>query len=136
MKVRPPTKLKPGDELTSGWLNWLLSWVTRNTIEIGVNSGLSMVQTDHGTALRTTGQPTGAQLAITDGDVSERSGTTPGTGTVFRVAYDGTVLVTDTVDLDVFNFSSTTGGIPDSTYCWIEQDPQGNWWITSVDCGN
>ncbi len=134
MRIAPPKALKPGDELTTKWLNWLLIWVKRNTIELGVNSGLSMVQTENATVLRLASQKSGAQLAITDGTITARSGTTPGEGTVFRVSYDGTDLVTDAETLDVLNFSSTTAGIPTGIYCWIEQDPQSNWWITSVDC--
>ena len=136
MRVAPPPKLRPGDELTTKWLNWILAWVKRNTIELGVDSGLAMAQTENATILRLASRQSGQQLAITDGTITARTGTTPGTGTVFLVNYDSTDLITGTVDVDVFNFSSTTGGIPDSIYCWIEQDPQGNWWITSVDCGN
>jgi hypothetical protein len=138
MWITPPRPLRPGSELTTGWLNWLLACVKRNSINVGVNSGLAMVQTENGTILRVAKDSGGQQLAITDGTITARVGTTPGTGNVFTVSYDGTNLITDPnfTDLAVFNFSSTTGGIPTTTYVWITQDPQQNWWVTSVDCGN
>jgi len=137
MSEPTPRPLRAGDELTLRFLNWVRDKCLRNTIKLGPNSGLSGIWGSDGTILRVaTGEGGGAQLAITDGSISARSGTTPGSGTVFDVSYNGTVLVTATTTKTVGNFSSTTGGIPTGTYVWIEQDPQGAWWITAVDCGN
>jgi hypothetical protein len=127
---------RPGTELTWAWLNELLKLTRTNRINLGANSGLTMVQASGvGTFLRATPQIS-AQLAITNGTITARVGTTAGDGNVFFVTVDGTTLSADTVDNPVLNFSSTTGGIPTSTYVWVEQDSGGNWWITAVDCGN
>ncbi len=85
----------------------------------------------------------GLQRAYTDGTISARVGTTPGTGGVFIVIYDGSVYQIQngsggnpTITQAVLNFSSTTGGIPSGTYCWIGLASDGQWEIISVDCGN
>lgn len=132
-----PRHGKAGDGLTWTWLNKLVDLCQRNTINLGIGSGLIMVRTNAGTSLSVAPGTLGAQLAITDGTITARSSVTPGTGTVFYVDYDGTSLNTDTTEtVNVLNFSSTTGGIDSSVYVWITQDSSGNWWITSVDCGN
>ncbi len=135
-------RLKGGDELTTTWLNKLLSLVKSCVIQPGSNSGLSLNRNDHGTFVRL-GQPNvQAQLAITSGTITARVGTTAGFGTVLlvdvSVASDGTTctLTTTSVTETVFSYSSTTGGIPTDIYVWIEQDLTGNWFITSDDCGN
>jgi hypothetical protein len=128
---------RPGDELTWSWLNNLLKMCRTNTIILGPNCGLAMIKSEGtGTALRVTNKGSGRQLAVTDGTISARVTTTAGSGNVFLVTNDGTTLTVGTVDTPVLNFGSTTGGIADGTYVWIEQGPDNNWWITSVDCGN
>ena len=131
-------KLKPGDELTSGWLNSLLALAFRALIQPGANSGLSVNQNDMGTWLRLSQPNVQAQLAITNGGISARSGTTAGTGSVFlvdiSVASGVCTLTTTTVQYTVYNFSGSAGGIADSKYCWIEQDVTGNWFVTSAEC--
>lgn len=136
MRLPALKRLKKGDELTSSWLNRLLALVKMNTVELGMNSGLSMVQTPNATILRLSSTGTSGRLAITDGTITARVTTTPGTGTVNPVVFDGTTLTTLAEDITVYNFSSTTGGIVDSVYVWIEQDLSSWWWITAVDCGN
>ncbi len=133
-----PTKLKPGDELTTGFLNGLLAMIRRATVNLGINSGLSMVQNDAGTFLRLANVSGGPiQVAVTNGTITARSGTTPGAGNVHLADYDGTILVVDTSeDVPVLYISSTTGGIPTGIYVQIAQDAAGNNWIVSVDCGN
>jgi hypothetical protein len=84
--------------------------------------------------------PSGAQLAITtSAGLTARVGTTAGHGTVNPVMSNGSTfaLTTNTsVTITVLNFSSTTGGIAGGTYVWIQQDPSGNWFAVSADCGN
>ena len=138
MKFPPPKLLRPGDELTTGWLNWVLRLAKRNTIELGANSGLSMVQNENGTSLRVASTSKQGTVGITSSTISARSGLTPGSGTVDRYSYDEDSgdLVDDEQSEDVLNFSSTTDGIASGTYVWIEQDGLGFWWITAVDCGD
>lgn len=65
--------------------------------------------------------------------------TTPGTGTVYPMAYNGTCLVADSSKgtISVLSFSTTTGGIPEGTSVWITMnDNDGQWYATSVNCGN
>lgn len=130
-----PKDLKPGDELTLSWLNKIRSWCARNTINLGVGSGLAMVQNEQGTFLRVSGSQSG-ELAITHGSITARVTSTPGTGSVYFVNYDGTSLSTDTShDIPVLNFSSTSGGISTGVYVWVTQGPGSEYWITAIDCG-
>lgn len=140
-----PQKLHPGDELTTTWLNKLVMWCKRNTLNLGVNSGLDMIQNDAGTFLRLSGRPGTGRLAITYSTITAATtgggcsvgGFTPGSGTVNWIYFDGTCANPDTTDTPtVYNFSTTSGGIASGTFVWCSQDQSGNWWITAVDCGN
>ncbi len=147
-----PRKLKPGDELTTYWLNRVLTWCQTNTINLGPNSGLSMIQSPlTGTQLRVI-RSGSAQLAVTtSGGVTAcvanagsctNSGTllkwTPGTGFVYYVSYNGTCLVADTssTSVAVRNFSTTTGGILGNVLVWTQLNSDGQRYVTAVDCGN
>ncbi len=147
--IKLPEPLQPGDELTTGWLNKLVLAIKRNTINLGVNSGLSMVQNEAGTFLRTGNSPAYGCLAVTDGGVPAASVTgtgtstqmTEGVGLVFLLVWDETdeVWAVDPDDADpyeVINFSTTTGGIPTNTLVWIQRTASDDWFITAVDCGN
>ncbi len=136
MNIVPFKEIRIGDELTMAWLNALRDTVLQNQITLGANCGLAMTQSPAGTALRVSSGSNSKQLAVTDGAITARSGTTAGTGTVFLTTFDGTDITTTAETLDVFNFSSTTGGIATGTYVWVQQDDGGNYWITAVDCGN
>jgi hypothetical protein len=133
-----PKKLRPGDELTSGWLNHLLALARRALVQPGANSGLSVNQNDNGTWLRLSQPNVQAQLAYTSSTITARSGTTAGTGTVYLVdvsVVSGTcTLSTTAVQITVYSFSGTTGGIASGKYCWIEQDVTGNYFLTSSEC--
>lgn len=148
----PPRKGQPNDELTWAWLNKIRDWCRRNEVYLGNDSGLELKKLDCGTFLRATPSTQGVgQLAVTVSSISAcvynttpciNVGTLlkwdPGTGSVYTVDYDGTCFVADTSSdpVDVFNFSTTTGGIAANVLVWIEQDSQGNWIITAVDCAN
>jgi hypothetical protein len=149
-----PKEPKPGMLLTAEWMRKLWRAVRRSQIRLGVNSGLAMIQNDDvGTLLWVTKNSGGAQLALTaSGGITAavdnagsctNSGTlvksTPGTGSVYPMAYDGTCLVADTsvTAISVLSFSTTTGGIPANVKVWITQnDNDGQFYVTSVDCGN
>jgi len=137
MKPDLPRRWREGDTIGARDLNKLLDAIERCIINPGQSSGLDISQSQGGTSLRVR-PPTNRYLGVTSGTITARSGTTPGTGTVTLYLYStsaGTV-GTSGVNVTVYNFSSTTGGIATSTYVWVEQDVDGNWWITSVDCGN
>jgi hypothetical protein len=133
-----PKKLRPGDELTTGWLNWLLRLIHAARVELGSNSGLCLNRNDTGTWLRLAQPNVQAQAALTSSAITARSGTTAGTGTVYLVDVSvvGGVctLTTSSVQITVYSFSGTTGGIASGKYCWIEQDVTGNYFITSSEC--
>ncbi len=133
----PPKPLKPGDELVCKWLNEVREAAVSGGIA-ALGPGLKGSPTPTGWAINLAnplGQMPGF-LAKTDGAITARSGTTLGGGDVFLTSISGTTITVETDTVDVLNFSSTTGGIPDATYVWVEQDADGNYFITSVDCGN
>ncbi len=125
----PPPRLRPGDELTTGWLNKIRDWCVRNTLQ-GVSAGLTAQQLDTGFTLGAI-IPDGASGSVgvvQTGGISARVGSTYGSGNV--------LVNTLGVNITVKNFSSTTGGIAAGTYVFVQQDSAGTWWVTSVDCGN
>ena len=61
-------------------------------------------------------------LAVADGTITARVGTTLGSGMVFLTTIAGTAVTVLTDTANVLNFSSTTGGIPTGTYVWVEED--------------
>lgn len=74
------------------------------------------------------------QLAITSSSITARSGTTPGTGTVTPLEYNGNTMGnTGADDLTVYLYA-TGNGINSAAYCWIEMDSSGYWWIVSAEC--
>ncbi len=132
----PPPIIKPGDELTAKWLNDVRQAAVEGSIaELG--PGFTAMPTPNGWSigLNSTGG-SGGFWAKTNGTITARSGTTLGTGTVFLLNVVGTAITVTTDTLSVVNYSSTTGGIPDAIYVFVQDDGFGNWSITSVDCGN
>lgn len=141
---------RAGEELTWTWLNALLKLARGNRINLGPNSGLSMVREEGiGTFLRVSQSQTADRfLGVTISTVSAcavvTAGTkwTPGAGTVYAVSYDGTNLNTNTeFTYDVLNWSTTTGGIDSDTLVWVDTDGtfefgEPNYYITQLDCGN
>ncbi len=86
-------------------------------------------------------------LAVANGDIPARSGSTLGVGSVFSVSvdptYSGDTLTdaaasTDATDYDVVNASSTTmtsgHGIDDGMYCWVEQGADGLFYVAPLEC--
>ncbi len=144
-----PKPLKPGDELTTEWLNGIRAAIKQATINLGVNSGLSMIQTEAGTFLRAGNGQVFGQLAVTDGTVPAATVTgtgtstqmTEGVGNVFLLVWNDTAgaWIVDPMDADpyeVINFSTTTGGIATDTLVWIQRTASDDWFITAVDCAN
>lgn len=86
------------------------------------------------------GDSSGGRLAKALGAITPRSGATCGTGTVDRCEIDDTGAIASTGEdpLTVFNPSASTmtagAGIDDGLYCWIQQDPDGNWIVAPLEC--
>lgn len=78
-------------------------------------------------------------VGVANGNITKRSGTTPGTGTVTIKQYDGSVLVDAQVsDLTVYNASSTGmtsgNGIDSGQYVWVQRDAFGTLWVSPLEC--
>lgn len=98
---------------------------------------LGMIAGVGGPLLRYIGPIFGAYIVVTDGTISARVGTAPGTGNVKIQTWNGSALanLAGASDLPVFSISSTTGGIPTGTYGVVLRIYDAYWLIT-VDCGN
>ena len=73
----------------------------------------------------------GMFLAITTSSITARSGTTPGSGTVSPVTYDGTSMSTGSDSIAVKNFSTTAGST--GKYCVVAALAGANW-VISIEC--
>lgn len=126
-----------GEEISARWINALLSAVRQNALKPEGSTGCRIIQTAAGTTISVR-QPARYVGVVQSGGISARSGSTPGTGSVelYLLNVGGNSIVDSTQAVTVFSFSSTTGGIASGTYCWVEEDIDGNFWITAVDCGN
>lgn len=137
MSQKPLPYFKRGDRLKAADLMALRAQVQRQRLEAGQNSGIVLQENPHCTAIRVA-FPSNRYLAVADANIAARSGTAPGTGTATIQNYDGTNLGSTGISVDVLNPSSTTmtsgNGIDSGMYCWIEQDPDGWWWIWPLEC--
>ncbi len=135
----PFPKIKPGDELTTKWLGELRAWVLRNTI-VSISPPLTASQNDDGIAIGIGSQTGGNSLSpgLTTSTISARSGTTPGHGNVLLYLLDttGPSIASTGTTVVAYNISSTSGGIPNNTYVLVSKDTNGNYWVTTADCGN
>lgn len=142
MNRKPLPLFRKGDVLKAADLVTLREAIQRQRLTTGPSSGISLQETEQGTVIRVDGRA-GRYLAIAHGDITERSGSTPGVGLVTLQGCKRTsagpppvyAIYSLAQDLDVVNYSSTTGGISDGAYLWVEQDRDGLWFVTSVDCG-
>ena len=79
-------------------------------------------------------------LAVANGAITKRSGTTPGTGSCdLKLIVGSTPTITDLgVTVPVLNPSITAmgsgNGIDSGQYCWVEKDTAGNWIVTPLEC--
>lgn len=103
--------------------------------KIKADPPLAIINTGAGPLLRLAGPIFGVYIGITDGTITARSGTTPGSGNVKIQTWNGTALADLGVDVPVLSISSTTGGIPTGTYCVVLRI-MGAYWMITVDCGN
>jgi ligand-binding sensor domain-containing protein len=75
---------------------------------------------------------------VASSNITARVGDLAGSGTVDWLQLDPStgMLNSTPTSTKVWNISSTAGGIPSGTDVLISQDINGNWWVTTADCGN
>lgn len=131
---RTHEKQKPGKPIVARTLRQMAEtcdWATR----IQADPPLSIQSTAAGATLRLAGYLFGVFIGKTDGTITARSGSTPGSGNVKIQTWNGTALADLGIDVAVLNISSTTGGIVDAQYCIVLRI-MGAYWIITLDCGN
>lgn len=135
MDLRYPD-FKKGQILKADDLNAIITLLKRMRITAGQSSGISLQESNTGTAIRVSFPPN-RYVAITTTTITVRSGSTPGAGTVKLQLYSepSNAWVDSGCFVDVLYFSSSpVGGIASGKYCWVEQDCDGNYVIVSVEC--
>jgi hypothetical protein len=130
---RPLPVFRAGAHLTARALNVLVDAVRRQRLTAGENGGIELQEFPDGTMIRC--RPTIARyLGVANGNITARSGTTPGAGIVTIWQNVGGTLTSTGLNVDVLSFTAASGGIAGGKYCWIEQDSDGYWWVTSAEC--
>ena len=129
---------KKGDVIKASDLNRLVEAIERGTITVSQDSGLEMQQARGGTSLRVV-FPVNRYVGVANGNITKRSGATPGSGSVTLYRYTvANGLTSLSLDIAVLNASSnamTSGnGIDSGQYCWVEQDGDGWWWVSPLEC--
>lgn len=137
MIPRFPRKVKPGDEITAADWNTLLDLVRMSMLLPVGSTGINIKPRTDGTTLEAI-RHVDRYLAVANGNITPRSGSTAGTGSVYLVTVAGTTLSTSSIALDVINPSSTTmtsgHGIDSGQYCWVEEGPSGVWIVSPLEC--
>lgn len=137
MRAKSLRKVKPGDPITAAMWNELIDALNQADINVGQSRGLEIQQGPQGTALRVSDRQD-EFLCVADGNISARSGSTPGTGNVKLVTLDGTTLATSNVSYPVYNPSATTmssgHGIDSGQYCTIKEYPSGRYMVAPLEC--
>jgi len=127
---------KRGDVLKAADLQTLRDAILRPDSEIKGGVGIDARKGVRGSVQLTAVQSLGS-VGVASGDITPRSGTTPGTGTVSVKRYDGTNLIASH-DVDVLNASADTmtggAGITSGKYVWIGEDADGNLWVAPLEC--
>ena len=127
--------LRPGDPLTAEMVNELI----RRTQPSQPRGGTGIdVRSGPGGNHQFSATPLVRFVAVANGDISARSGSTWGTGSVTRYQFDGTHDSTTSVDYDVVNPSSNTmsggAGITSGLYCFVAEDDDGNLVVSPLEC--
>lgn len=125
---------KRGDQITAEMFNSLMR---DHPIEVRGEGGIT-VRSSNGRQIQVTHSFTGLFTGITNGTITARSGSTMGTGDVDIQVKDPSSgdYVDSGITLTCDNLSSTTGGIPDSTWVAGYFQDDGTPLITTADCGN
>jgi hypothetical protein len=128
------TKQKAGDPITARSLRETAE-VAEWAGKIRAESPLAVISSGAGPLLRLAGPLFGAYVGVTNGTISARSGSTPGSGNVTIQTWNGTALASLNIDVPVLYISSTTGGLASGVYV-ILLKIYGRYWIIAVDCAN
>jgi hypothetical protein len=129
---------RKGQVIKADDLNRLAEAIERVHIERGQCSGLEIDETPGGTSLRVK-RMTDGYIGVASGNITARSGSTPGAGSVTLQEYDATnELYSLGVSIPVLNASSSTmtsgNGINSGQYCWCQQDVNGFYWVSPLEC--
>jgi hypothetical protein len=125
---------KAGDVLTAEMLNAL---VRDHAIDVRGGGGVS-VRSSGGRSLQIATHFTGAFTGKASGAISARASATLGTGNVELYIKDPSTggYIDTGILLAVDNLSSTTGGIPDTTWVAGFFQDDGTPLVMTADCGN
>lgn len=127
-----PADVAAGDPISAGDWNRLLAYLRRSRPLVGAGSALKLTTSPFGTAYQVS-RTSKATLAYTTSTITARVSTAAGSGTVYLCSTNGSAIAQDAAaTITVLNFSITA--INSGRHCWIEQDPDGWWWVVSVEC--
>lgn len=135
-EYNPPT-FRTGDVLRASDLQAIADAARAQRVQGG--AGVEVRRGPGGSVQITGNLPPGKYIGVASGNITARSGTTPGTGTVTvkYVAASGS-LASVGADIAVKNCSSTTmtsgNGIDSGQYCSIWRDAFGVWWVSPEEC--
>jgi hypothetical protein len=119
-----PEKPKAGIGLLA-WLTSLWEFVASLVWSVDEDSGLEAEWTRGGWKLRVL--PVGVFLAKTDGGITGRSGSTPGTGNVLFALFDGTDISYESDPTPIFNpYASSVAPGKD---CWVVKWFRSYWLV-------
>ena len=130
---------RKGDPLLARQLQAILDEMRRPSQILRAGAGLSARQGAHGQT-QITGEKRLGFFGVASGNISPRSGSTMGTGTVTRHQVNITSGddVATTINYPVWNPSSNTmasgNGINSGQYCWVQEDDDGNLIVTPLEC--
>ena len=127
---------RKGGLLRADDLQTLRDAISRPDIDVLGGTGIDARRGPRG-SVQLTGVGSLGSIGVANGNITPRSGTTPGTGTVTVKRYDGSALVSGH-DVAVLNASSnamTSGhGIDSGKYVWIGENADGNIWVAPLEC--
>ena len=128
---------KPGDQLAAADLQAMLEALRRPGAIVRGGAGVDVRQGARG-QVQITGTSPLRFVGVANGNITARSGSTWGTGSVTRYGFDGTHDYTTSVNYDVVNPSSTKmgsgNGIDSGQYCWVEEDSDGHLVVMPLEC--
>jgi len=144
MFFRKLKRQKAGKRVSAGVINDIAD-VAEWTSRMRVTAPLNIKYTPAGPVIGAT--PYMAQLAVANGNITARSGSAAGVGSVYLVSVQATfsagamvtcTLTTSSIAVPVFNPSSSTmtsgHGIDSGMYCWVQQDLSGFYCVAPLEC--
>ncbi|MGE4196034.1 MAG: hypothetical protein AB7G11_02775 [Phycisphaerales bacterium] len=128
-----PTEPRFRGKSLKSYLTLLVDRLSADRVTVAPDSGLVVEETPGGRPLRVTlGNLIGFAVIKTNGTITARSGTTPGTGSAYIQTWSGTVLANGN-SVTVRNVSGKAGGIGSGLYGFAVK-LFGIWWVVSVEC--